>query len=178
MQSVATAMIISAQNPKVKRIRRLLNDRRYRHHEGAYVVEGTRWLAEVAASGIGPELVLATASWLRVPGNSDLADKLAAPVVQASEEVMAWASDAQSPPGVLLVLPIVPRPLPEHPTLLLIVDGLRNPGNLGSVLRTAAAAGADGVGGADKVAGGKKKRRLGNSTAIRDAVGSPTGTLR
>lgn len=138
-------MIISTQNPKAKRIRRLLNNRRFRHREGAYVVEGSRWLAEIAASGVRPELVLATASWLGAAGNRDLVEKLPEPVAESSEEVMAWASDAEAPPGVLLVVPMEPRPLPPNPTLLLIIDGMQNPGNLGAVLRTAAAAGADGV---------------------------------
>jgi TrmH family RNA methyltransferase len=138
-------MIISTQNPKAKRIRRLLNDRRYRHREGAYVVEGTRWLSEIVDSETRPEFVLATTSWLAAAANRDLARKLGIPVLESSEEVMTSVSDAVAPPGVLLVLSMDPRPLPENPTLLLVVDGLRNPGNLGTVLRTAAAAGADGV---------------------------------
>lgn len=138
-------MIISTQNPKVKRIRRLLGDRRFRHREGSYVVEGTRWLAEVSASGLRPELVLVTASWLETPDNRELAETLPEPVVESSEEVMAWASDAEAPPGVLVVVPMEPRPLPRNPAMLLIIDGMQNPGNLGAVLRTAAAAGADGV---------------------------------
>lgn len=138
-------MIISTQNPKAKRVRRLLNNRRFRQRESAYVVEGTRWLAEIAASGAHPELILATPSWLAEAGNRDLAGNLAAPVIECSEEVMGWVSNVEAPPGVLVVVPIEPRPLPDTATLLLIVDGLRNPGNLGSVLRTAAAAGVDGV---------------------------------
>lgn len=138
-------MIISTQNPKAKRIRRLLNDRRFRHREGAYVVEGTRWLSEIVASETRPEFVLATASWLATAPNRDLAQKLAAPVIESSEAVMTSVSDAGTPPGVLLVVPMDPRPLTGNPTLLLVVDGIRNPGNLGAILRTSAAAGADGV---------------------------------
>jgi TrmH family RNA methyltransferase len=138
-------MIESTKNPKVKRIRRLLSDRRFRHREGAYVVEGTRWLAELDASGLRPQLVLATRSWLEAEGNMALAAILPEPVVESSQGVMAWASDAETPPGVLAVVPMTPRPLPEEPTLLLIVDGMKNPGNLGALLRTAAAAGADAV---------------------------------
>jgi TrmH family RNA methyltransferase len=58
---------------------------------------------------------------------------------------MAAMSDTETAPGVLAVLPIAPRPLPAAPSLLVILDSVANPGNLGSILRTAAAAGVDGV---------------------------------
>jgi TrmH family RNA methyltransferase len=57
-----------------------------------------------------------------------------------SESVMAACSDTESPQGILAVLPIPDLPQPEHPTLTLILDGVRDPGNLGSILRTALAA--------------------------------------
>ncbi len=58
---------------------------------------------------------------------------------------MAAMSDTDTAPGVLAVLPIAPRPWPHAPTLLVILDAVGNPGNLGTILRAASAAGADGV---------------------------------
>lgn len=58
---------------------------------------------------------------------------------------MAAMSDTETPPGVLAVASVMPRPLPPEPTLLLILDQVTNPGNLGTMLRTAGAAGADGL---------------------------------
>ena len=138
-------MIKSARNPKVKRVRRLMNDRRFRHREGAYVVEGARWLAELDDGGVRPQLLLATQSWLESGDNRERAYGLSSSVVEVSAEVMAQMSDAETPPGILCVVPMTPRPLPQNPTLLLIVDAMRNPGNLGATLRTSAAAGVDGV---------------------------------
>ena len=47
-------MITSRSNAQVKYVRRLLAERRFRHEEGAFVVEGTRWVGEQAAAGVGP----------------------------------------------------------------------------------------------------------------------------
>jgi RNA methyltransferase, TrmH family len=138
-------MITSASNPKVKYVRRLLADRRFREREAAFVVEGGRWLAELARFGLAPRLLLATEIWLDQPENRALLAPLAAEPTLVSEVVLAHASDTESPAGVLAVAPMAPGPLPASPTLLLILDAVANPGNLGTMLRTAAAAGVEGV---------------------------------
>jgi TrmH family RNA methyltransferase len=58
---------------------------------------------------------------------------------------MRAASDTQTPQGILVVLEPRDLRLPPHPDFLFIVDQVRDPGNLGTILRTAAAAGVDGV---------------------------------
>ncbi len=138
-------MITSTTNPKIKYIRRLLNDRRFRERERAYVVEGRRWLAELARLATPPQLVLAVESWLAEEENRRLVEELNISAQPVSEAVMNQASDTETPAGVLAVVPMIPRPLPAGPALLLILDRIANPGNLGTMLRTAAAAGADGV---------------------------------
>jgi TrmH family RNA methyltransferase len=138
-------MITSNQNPKIKRVRRLLSDRRYRHREEAYVVEGTRWLQELVRVRLAPELLLASQSWLQEASNAALLANVDWPVTVAADNVLAAASATESASGVLAVVPIVPNPLPERPSLLLILDRVADPGNLGTMIRTAAAAGVDGV---------------------------------
>jgi RNA methyltransferase, TrmH family len=138
-------MITSRTNAQVKYVRRLQTERRFRHDEGAFVVEGTRWLRELAQNGLTPRALYATPAWGESAEGQELAATFNADVTLVDEPVMAAMSDTESAPGVLAVLPIAPRPLPAQPTLLLIIDALNNPGNLGTILRTAAAAGADGV---------------------------------
>jgi TrmH family RNA methyltransferase len=138
-------MITSTANPKVKYVRRLLADRRFREREQAFVVEGTRWLDELVQAGHQPGLVFVTEAWLKDEGNDERLRGFAPLMQQVSDQVMKHTSDTETPPGILAVAPIKPQPLPEDPTLLLILDRLANPGNLGTILRTAAAAGADGV---------------------------------
>lgn len=141
-------MITSRSNPQVKFVRRLQDDRRFRHAERAFVVEGTRWMREVAAAGIRPRALFATTTWLESNEGRGLAASLgAAPggAVGVADEIMAAMSDTETAPGVLAVLPIVPRPWPDAPALVVILDAVGNPGNLGTILRAAGAAGADGV---------------------------------
>lgn len=138
-------MITSRSNAQVKYVRRLLAERRFRHEEGAFVVEGTRWLRELAAARIAPRAIYATPGWVESEEGRTLLDELPAEPTMVENTVMAAMSDTDTAPGALAVLPIEPRPLPATLTLLVILDAIANPGNLGTILRTAAAAGADGV---------------------------------
>jgi TrmH family RNA methyltransferase len=118
-------------------------ERRFRTREQAFIVEGTRWLTEFLQSAQSPSLVLHTADWQA--HHDSILQQLNAPSQLVSEEVMAAMSDTETPAGVLAIVPIQLRPLPPQPTLLLVLDGVTNPGNLGTMLRSAGAAGADGV---------------------------------
>lgn len=138
-------MITSTSNSKVKYVRRLQVDRRFREREQAFVVEGTRWLSELLPLAYPPQLILYTNAWCDKREHTSILQQLDGPAQPVSEEVMAGMSDTETPPGVLAVLSMQPRPLPPDPTLLLVLDRVRTPGNLGTMLRTAAASGADGV---------------------------------
>lgn len=141
-------MISSLTNNSVKYVRRLQNERRFRQHERAFVAEGTRWLREVLSSDIVPALVLFTEAWRQGDDHAEMIEilpRLGVPYQAVTEAVMGAMSDTESPPGVLLVLPQQTRPLPLHPTYLLILDAIQTPGNLGTMLRTAAAAGVEGA---------------------------------
>lgn len=142
-------MITSRTNPQVKYVRRLQADRRFRTGERAFVVEGTRWMRELAAAQITPRALFATTAWLESNEGRGLAATLG-PVIPVTDEVMAAMSDTETAPGVLALLPIKPRPWPEGsevaaPPLVVILDAVANPGNLGTILRVASAAGASGV---------------------------------
>jgi RNA methyltransferase, TrmH family len=138
-------MITSASNNRVKYVARLQSDRRFRAREGAYVVEGTRWVTEVVQRQLAPLALYYTSEWQSKPGHNEILQQLAGPVQEVSDAVMAAMSDTETPSGVLAVLPVQPLPIPDQPQLLLILDEIRDPGNLGTMLRTAAAAGVGGV---------------------------------
>ncbi|PIE82218.1 MAG: rRNA methyltransferase [Chloroflexi bacterium] len=138
-------MITSIQNPKVKFVRRLQAEKRFRHREAAFVVEGTRWLHELIKQAHLMQLVFVTEAWQKQADNQDILQQVQAPVQVVTGEVMRTMSDTETPPGVLAIGHIAPLSLPQTPTFLLILDGVNTPGNLGTMLRAAAAAGTDGV---------------------------------
>jgi TrmH family RNA methyltransferase len=140
-------MITSPANEKVKYVRRLQAERRFRAQEQLFVVEGNRWLAELVRHQIVPRYLFYTLAWQAT--HTEILAQLAEFTHHAglliSEAVMAAMSDTTTPPGVLAVVPTPQLPWPARPSLLLILDAMNNPGNLGTICRTAAAAGVDGV---------------------------------
>ena len=139
-------MITSVRNPKVQEIRTLQNRAKERREAGAFVVEGVRLAEEALQSGWGIHQALYT------KGLSERGLQLVETLIkrdipgeEISESVMKAASDTKSPQGILLSVELRQLPLPDHLDLVLILDGLGDPGNLGTLLRSAAAAGVDAV---------------------------------
>lgn len=139
-------MITSSHNPKIQWVRGLQARPRERREAGAFVVEGVRLAEEALAAGWEAHLVLHTAD-LGERGMAVVSAFAArgAPVEEVTPEVMRQASDTPAPQGILVVLSLRSLPLPEAASLVFIPDGVRDPGNLGTMLRTAAAAGVDAV---------------------------------
>lgn len=138
-------MISSLSNPKVKYVRRLQVDRRFRHKERSFVAEGTRWLIEILAHPHRLRQLYFQDEWSAITEHQQILTQLGVEGQNVSDDVMRSMSDTETPQGILAVLSIEKQPLPPDPDLLLILDALNDPGNLGTILRTAAAAGVGGV---------------------------------
>jgi TrmH family RNA methyltransferase len=140
-------MITSPANARVKWVRRLQSDRRTRIRERLFVVEGRRWASELVRQQTPTRMIFYTESWLS--SHSEILQQLEKmaqqPATAVSDSVMAAMSDTITPSGLLAVVPIPDLPLPPEPDLLLILDRLKTPGNLGTILRSAGAAGVSGV---------------------------------
>jgi TrmH family RNA methyltransferase len=109
------------------------------------LLEGTHLVQEVLRLRLQPELLLATPAWCE--GHRDLLASLPAGTQrrQATAAVLEAAASTRHPDGVLLTLapplPATPHACNEAPALVLALDRLQDPGNLGTLLRTALAAG-------------------------------------
>jgi TrmH family RNA methyltransferase len=138
-------MIKSARNPKVQEIRSLLELPKRRREKSAFVVEGARLAEEALMSGWEVRHALYTEGAQKA--NPELVRALIArgAADEISESVMKAISDTKTPQGVLVEVEWKQIPLVKTPSLVLVLDGISDPGNLGTLLRSAAAADCDAV---------------------------------
>jgi len=152
---MAHERITSVQNPLVKRLQLLL-ERKGREESGSYLVEGAHLVEEALKSGATVTTVLYD-SERELNAACRLALTNIDPevhVVAASEAVLAKLSETKSPQGIVAVVKKnqqnwekwIEQLIQAKPdVLLLFLDEIQDPGNLGTILRTAEAAGVDGV---------------------------------
>lgn len=138
-------MITSLHNPKIRWARRLLQDRRLRKEENLSVIEGVRMAEEALLSGWEGRLVLYT-DVLNQRGKAVVEGfRGKTTVEEISPGLMKAISETETPQGLLVVLELQELQLPPALDFVLIPDGVRDPGNLGTMLRVAAAAGVQAV---------------------------------
>jgi len=140
-------MITSTTNHRIKDARKLLT-RKGRHNAGQLLLEGVRLLGDAWRSGMRPTLVFFSPDDLTSSeGRRLLAEMEAAgcECIPCTSTVFASLSETTTPQGIAGVLPLPQLVWPERPTLLLILDGVGDPGNAGTLIRSAEAAGCDGV---------------------------------
>jgi TrmH family RNA methyltransferase len=134
-------MITSVHNPKIQAVRKLQMQAKARRDQQKFVIEGVRLAEEALQAGWEAKQVLFTDA-IDDRGKIVL-DGFAAkgvPVEQVTDAVLKAVCETETPQGILVVLVFHSMPIPENPNFILILDGVRDPGNMGTILRTAAAA--------------------------------------
>jgi RNA methyltransferase, TrmH family len=133
-------MITSSQNSKIKRVRALLGRAKERREANAFVVEGVRLAEEAVNSNWEFQFALYDES-LNERGRSQVESlkSRGVEVEEVSTNIMKSLSETETPQGILAVLNNSPLPIPDSLNFALILDQIRDPGNLGTLLRTAAA---------------------------------------
>ncbi len=138
-------MITSETNDRVKQVAALQSRRHARRKANRFVVEGVRLVGEAVLAQAPVEEVYYTEDFAADAPGLELLDGLSAlgaQLMPVSEPVMQAMSDTATPQGVLAVLPALVLPIPEEFSFALVIDGINDPGNLGTIMRAAAAAGA------------------------------------
>ena len=137
-------VITSAQNPKLKRLLALQEKSRLRREEGVFVVEGRRELEHCVAAGFDVEAVFICPEILEGPALSN-----ARQLFHLTKELYSKVAYREGTEGIIAevkakYLGLEDLKLKENP-LVMVLEGVEKPGNLGAVLRSADAAGADAV---------------------------------
>ena len=133
-------IITSRSNRLIKHIRKLTSDRAYRRSCGLYFGEGPKLLAEALKAGTAIEAVV-TAQGVDLPGLDGLRR------AEAPADLLDSLCDTRTPQGVLFLakMPGLSPPERLEGGRWLVLDGLQDPGNVGTIWRTADALGADGL---------------------------------
>ena len=122
--------ITARKNPLLQQVKRLLTSRREREEAGLFVGDGTKLLQEAVTYWPGLEtVILSDGVEIPVPEQVRL--------VRVPEEVMASVSPMQSPQGALFVCRLPEKTDWTPCSGMLLLDGIQDPGNLGTILRTA-----------------------------------------
>ena len=147
LQRYAVAMLTSVQNPLIKQLRRL-HRAKDRRDQQLFLLEGTHLLEEACAVNYPLVTLCCTPEW---QASHELLWQQASQKAQRTElvspEVLKAIATTVEPDGVIATAPRKPeqQQLPEITSLGLVLETIQDPGNLGTMIRAAAAAGAEGL---------------------------------
>ncbi|MCS6801380.1 MAG: RNA methyltransferase [Dehalococcoidia bacterium] len=138
--------IASLENERVRMVRSL-HEKRHRDELGAFLIEGVRLVEEALSAGADIPLVLYDPE--AVSRNSrarQLIDALGDVAIPVTDRVLRSVADTQTPQGIVGMVR-VPEPAEAAPTgrLVLVLDAVQDPGNVGTILRAAVASGVNAV---------------------------------
>lgn len=123
-------IITSKKNPLLQQVRKLLSSRKARQEAGLFVSDGTKLLDEAVRYCAGLETVILTEGvQANIPPHVR--------TVRVSEEIMASISPMETPQGALFICKMPENTQFSPQKGMLLLDGIQDPGNLGTILRTA-----------------------------------------
>jgi TrmH family RNA methyltransferase len=148
---VPAERITSLQNPRVKQLVRL-RERRERDAAGLFLIEGYREIRRALEKGVHPKEFYFSPDWFlgeNEPALIEQAKQAGAQLFELSKDAFAKVAYRERPDGLLAVAPQWKRGLDDlklgaNP-FLLVCEAIEKPGNLGTILRSADAAGCDAV---------------------------------
>ncbi len=137
-------IITSASNDKIKDVKKLVKSSKERYEQGVYIVEGIRMFREIPDNDI--VAVYVSESFYAI--NTDLVEACVVEACVVSDRVFNGISDTGTPQGIMAIVKMNKWSLEDvlgKDTFVIIAERLQDPGNLGTIMRTAEAAGATGI---------------------------------
>ncbi|WP_152654803.1 RNA methyltransferase [Oceanobacillus sp. CFH 90083] len=130
-------MITSVKNEKIKALKKL-QQRKYRKQTNTFLIEGTHLIEEVLASDWTTKEIIVSEEASVPESAANL------PVTEVTRQVFKELSFTASPQGIMAVIEMKKENVVNGGVVVLL-DAIQDPGNLGTIIRTADAAGADGI---------------------------------
>ncbi len=139
-------MIASASNAQIKNLMQLIRKPKARREQGVFIVEGIKMFIETPANRI--EKIYVSEKFISNPSNLEKLDGFSYETVK--DEVFRRISDTVTPQGVMTIVKKSETCLKnmfsnERNNLFIVLEDLQDPGNLGTIIRTAEGAGVSGV---------------------------------
>ncbi|GBL46572.1 23S rRNA (guanosine-2'-O-) -methyltransferase rlmB [Sulfuriferula multivorans] len=135
-----TETISSPQNPRFKHVKKLAESAAVRHEYGQTLLDGEHLLTAALEAGIRPALLITTAA---ASASSLLQDCAEVERLTLSQALFNVLSPVKAPTGILALITIPQSAPPSKTNFCVLLEAIQDPGNLGAMLRSAAAAGVD-----------------------------------
>lgn len=140
--------ITSATNQHIRDVVRI-REKRAKFRHTAFLIEGPHLLEMALNANIRIRETFVTGAFINTKDHQGMLGRINEPVFEVSEEILRKIADTETPQGIVAVagyetVTLETLPLKATP-LLVVLDSLKDPGNLGTIIRTADAAGADAV---------------------------------
>ncbi len=140
-------LIRSRDNPFFKELAQLADSARQRNKSGLTLLDGAHLLAAYLDNGKQPRHIICKAAALQDVEISGLLARMNdVPAIELDDKLFAEISELKTPSGIMALIEIPKLGIPAVQThFALLLEDIQDPGNLGSILRSAAAAGCDSV---------------------------------
>ena len=139
-------IVSSRKNANVRVLRQVLREKQFRDEHGVFAAEGDHLCGELVRAGFKVTYAAYTEkAAAKYPETAAMLTEKADTVIVITEELSEYISDTKSPQGIFAAAEIRGSTLDKNARKIVVLDGVQDPGNVGTVIRAAEALGADGA---------------------------------